>query len=483
MSLTFLRWLGFAGSLMLAVAGWLGGALPGADLATDPVKVARSDFGPVVLGFWLLGTAAQAWAWWSGRDRVPTLRWAAGTALLWLLPFLFVPPMGSRDVYSYACQGEMFVHGVDPYLHGINALPCTWVQMVSEIWRDSVTPYGPLFLIIAGAAVKLGGSLTGIIVVFRLVTFASILAVAACLPALARRCGIEPGRAIWVALAGPLVGAHLLAAPHNDAVMIGLLVAGLFLIVRADARPLPLLAGGLLLGLAVAVKATAVVVVPFAVLIAARPAARAASRLAACLRALPRPALLVGGASLAALAGVTVAGGLGFGWIPAMRGSASVIQFTSPPTAVGMTLTYAGQLVHPGFDAVPAVRALALVTLCIVLIVLLVRTLSAEDRERTALRGAALTMAAVVLLSPVFHPWYVFWPLTLLAATTLRTNAFMLVSIVAAFSVLPDGGGLPRFVKFPGAPLMTILIVVLVVRFVRRRTTPAQPDAQQRAVP
>jgi hypothetical protein len=480
---TFLRWLGFAGSLMLAGAGWLGGALPGADLATNPVKVAQGDFGPIIIGLWTVGTAVQAWAWWSGRDRVPTLRWAAWTALLWLLPFLFVPPMGSRDVYSYACQGEMYLNGVDPYLHGISALPCTWLEMVSEIWRDSVTPYGPLFLVIAGAAVKLGGSLTGIVVVFRLVTLAAIVTVAACLPALARRCGIEPGRAIWVALAGPLVGAHLLAAPHNDAVMIGLLVAGLFLVVRADARPLPLLAGGALLGLAVAVKATAVVVVPFAVLIAARPAAGAASRLVAGLRALPRPALLVGGASVASLIGLTLASGLGFGWIPAMQGSASVIQFTSPPTAVGMTLTYAGQLVHPGFDAVPAVRALALVTLCTVLTMLLIGTLRADDREKTALRGAAVAMAAVVLLSPVFHPWYVFWPLTLLAATTLRTQAFMLISIVAAFSVLPDGGGLPRFVKFPGAPLMTILLVVLAVRFVRRRTAPAQPDPQEAAFP
>jgi hypothetical protein len=488
MGLSFLRWLGLAGSLMLAGAGRLGGALPGADLEATPLSVARSTHGPIILGLWIVGTGITAYAWWTARDRVPSLRWAIGTAFLWMLPFLFVPPMGSRDVYSYACQGEMFTHGLDPYRLGVSALPCTWLGTVAEIWRDTVTPYGPLFLLIAGAAVAAGQSLTGTIIVFRLVTLAAIVVVAACLPTLARRCGVAPERAIWVALAGPLVGAHMLAAPHNDAVMIGLLVAGLFLVVRADARPLLLIAGGVLLGLAVAVKATAIVVIPFAAVIAThrvitsgQPAGWRGMR--AELGPLARAAGLVGGSSVAALLVVTVASGLGFGWVPAMRGSTTIIQFTSPPTAIGMTLTYAGQALFPGFDAVPAVRALALVALTTVLIMLFVAALRAGDRERAALRGAAFGMAAVVLLSPVFHPWYVMWPLTLLAAVTVRTGAFMWISIVAAFSVLPDGGGLPRFVKFPGAPLMTIFLVVLAVRFYRRRTAAAQADPQQATFP
>jgi hypothetical protein len=488
MGLSFLRWLGLAGSLMLAGAGWLGGALPGADLEATPLSVARSTYGPIILGLWLAGTGITAYAWWAGRDRVPSLRWAIGTAFLWLLPFLFVPPMGSRDVYSYACQGEMFTHGLDPYRLGVSALPCTWLETVAEIWRDTVTPYGPLFLLIAGAAVAVGQSLTGTIVVFRLITLAAIVVVAACLPALARRCGIAPERAIWVALAGPLIGAHMLAAPHNDAVMIGLLVAGLFLIVRADARPAFLLTGGVLLGLAVAVKATAIVVIPFAAVMAMRrptvPDQPDGWRgLRAEIGPLARAAALIGGSSVVALLAVTAASGLGFGWVPAMRGSTTIIQFTSPPTAIGMTLTYAGQALFPGFDAVPAVRALALVALTAVLVMLFIAALRAGDRDRAALRGAAFGMAAVVLLSPVFHPWYLMWPLTLLAAVTIRTSAFMWITMVAAFSVLPDGGGLPRFVKFPGAPLMTVLLIVLAVRFIRRRTAVTQADPQQATFP
>ncbi|MFD1365487.1 polyprenol phosphomannose-dependent alpha 1,6 mannosyltransferase MptB [Actinoplanes sichuanensis] len=481
----FLRWLGLAGSLMLAGAGRLGGAFPSADLEATPLSVARGPYGPIIIGLWLAGTAITSYAWWTLRDRVPTLRWGLVTAALWLLPFLFTPPMGSRDVYSYACQGEMFTHGLDPYRQGVSALPCTWLNTVAEIWRDTVTPYGPLFILIAGAAVAVGKTLTGTIVVFRLITLAAIVVVAACLPALARRCGIAPERAIWVALAGPLVGAHMLAAPHNDAVMIGLLVAGLYLIVRAQARPIPLLTGGVLLGLAVAVKATAIVVIPFAALIAMRKATGPDGwrGLRTEIGPLAKAAALVGGSSVLALLAVTVASGLGFGWVPAMQGSTTIIQFTSPPTAVGMTLTYAGQALFPGFDAVPAVRAVALVALATVLVMLFVAALRDADRDRAALRGAAFGMAAVVLLSPVFHPWYAMWPLTLLAAVTLRTSTFMWISIVAAFSVMPDGGGLPRFVKFPGAPLMTVFLIVLAVRFYRRRTAVTQPDPQQATFP
>jgi alpha-1,6-mannosyltransferase len=49
--------------------------------------------------------------------------------------------------------------------------------------------------------------------------------------------------------------------------------------------------------------------------------------------------------------------------------------------------------------------------------------------------------------------------------------------------VLPDGSGPARYAKFPGAPLMTVLIIVRVVRHVRRtrrgavhRVTPRPVD-------
>ncbi len=469
--LRVIRYTGLAAACLLAVAGTLGGALPDGDLASTPVSIAKGPYGVVILLGWLAGTVGQAWAWWAARDRVPSARWAVVTIALWVLPFLFVPPMGSRDVYSYACQGYLFANGLNPYEVGVATLPCPWLDAVSPIWRDTAAPYGPLFVLVTAAVVLLGGSLTAIVVLFRLVAVAGVVTVVVCLPVLARRCGIPAGRALWVALAGPLVGAHLIAGPHNDALMIGFVVAGLALAVVASRHPAAQLGAGALLGLAMAVKVTAVVVVPFAVLIAvSRP-----YRLGPAVRA---GGCVVGGA-LGAMAAVTAASGLGVGWIAGIMHVKDLVQFTSPPTAVGMTLTTVGRLAVPDFDAVPAVRLLALVLLAVILIWLWLRAARADTPVPAALHGAGLAFAATIALAPSFHPWYALWPLVLLAATTVRTDLVMAASTAGALLVLPDGGGLARFVKFLGAPLMTLLLVVLVVRHLRRHKAADPPSVER----
>ncbi|MFI7544750.1 polyprenol phosphomannose-dependent alpha 1,6 mannosyltransferase MptB [Actinoplanes sp. NPDC049599] len=476
-----IRYGGLLAAGVLALAGWLGGALPHGDLAATPASVWRGPHGPLILGGWLAAAATLAYLWWAVRDRVPSPRWAMTTITLWAAPFVAVPPMGSRDVYSYACQGHLFANGLNPYEAGVASLPCPWLDAVSPIWRDTPAPYGPLFVLIAAAAVLLGGSLTTVLLILRLLAVAGLLTIAACVPVLARRCGVPVQRALWVALAGPLVGMHLVGGPHNDALMIGLVVAGLAVLVAGARHPATQAAAGAILGLAVAIKITAVVVVPFAILIAVRrPDQRAA--------AWPAAGRVAGATGVTMLA-LTWASGLGIGWISGLAHTQDLIQFTSPPTAIGMTLTYAGQPLLPGFDAVPAVRLLALFLLAAVLAGLWLRSASdAGDPVRGALHGAALASAALIALAPSFHPWYLVFPLVLLGATTTRTDLVMAAGAAAALLVLPDGGGLARFAKFPGAPLMTILLVVLVVHRLRRvprgtRRIPAFRNPARRSEP
>ncbi|BFU45212.1 hypothetical protein KRMM14A1004_34490 [Krasilnikovia sp. MM14-A1004] len=453
-----IRYAGLAGSVALALAGILGGALPTADLASTPVSIARGPHGGLILACWLVGTAALTGAWWAARSGVPSLRWVAVTGGIWLLPFLVVPPMSSRDVYSYACQGHLYLNGLSPYEAGVATLPCPWLESVSPIWRDTPAPYGPLFVLLAAAVVKVGGSLVPIIALFRLLALAGVVATALCLPTLARRCGVPAERALWVALAGPLVGIHLIGGAHSDALMLGLIVSGLALAVSRPGRPAALLAAGALLGFAVAVKVSAVVVLPFAALVAVGGPVR--------IRTLLRDGGWLCAGALGALGAVTAASGLGVGWVAGLAHTADLVQFTSPPTAVGMTLTYVGRMVVPGSNAVPAVRGIALLLLAALLVILWWRTATRAD-PRSALHGAALALAATVACAPAYHPWYATWPLVVLAATTVRTDLIMAVAAASAFLVLPDGSGLARFAKFPGAPLMTVLIVVLVVWYVR----------------
>ncbi|MFE9919097.1 polyprenol phosphomannose-dependent alpha 1,6 mannosyltransferase MptB [Micromonospora sp. NPDC005553] len=463
------RYAGLVGAVLLAVAGYLGGALPDAPLGVTPASIWRTPDGPATLTCWLIGTVLLVGAWWSLREGAPSTRWAYVTAGLWALPLLLAPPLGSRDVYSYACQGWTYAHGVDPYTVGVAAAGCPWLDTVAPIWRDTPAPYGPVFVLLAALAVGLGGGLTGTIVALRVIAVAGLLLAALCLPALARAAGVPARRAVWLALAGPLVGVHLVAGAHNDAVMLGLLLCGLLVVVRRPGRPAALLLAGALLGLAVTVKATAVVVVPFAVL-TGMPDQHT-------VRALLRHAGWLAGGLLAALLVTSAVSGLGFGWVGGLTHSGDSEQWTSPPTAVGFVVDYAGALVGRDPQAVPVVRAVALLLLVGVLLVLWWRawqTLRAGDdagkrSPRVALHGAALALVATVVLSPVFHPWYATWPLALLALTAARTTWFVLPTAAAAFLALPDGTNLARVTKAPGALAMTALLLTVLIRTLRAR--------------
>ncbi|WP_207916572.1 polyprenol phosphomannose-dependent alpha 1,6 mannosyltransferase MptB [Micromonospora sp. KC723] len=459
------RWVGLAGSVLLAVAAYLGGALPDGDLRPTPVSIWQGRHGPLILAAWLLGTALMGWAWWTLRDRVPSARWALVTAGLWLIPLLVAPPLGSRDVYAYTCQGASYAAGISPYEHGVSALPCPWLDTISHIWRDTPAPYGPLFVMLSGAIVGATGSLYASIALFRLAAVVGVGLTAAFLPVLARRCGVPTGRALWLALASPLVGVHLVSGAHNDALMVGLLVAGLAVVVSRPGRFWPLLAGGVLLGLAGGVKVTALVTVPFAAL--------AAISGPYSVKGLLRDGGPVVGGALATVVGATLAAGLNFGWISGLEQGALVVAWTSPPTAVGQTAGYVAALFGAHVDALPVTRAIGVLVLAVLLVRLWWRA-----RTRDPLWHAGLALAATVALAPLFHPWYWMWPLTVLAATAHRTGWFSLVALVSSFLVLADGTGLARYTKFPGAPLMTLLVIVVAVRLVRsaraaRRPAPA----------
>jgi alpha-1,6-mannosyltransferase len=108
-------------------------------------------------------------------------------------------------------------------------------------------------------------------------------------------------------------------------------------------------------------------------------------------------------------------------------------------------------------------------------LVLLLVWLWWRARSRQPFLYAGFALAATVALSPLFHPWYWTWPLAVLAATARRTGWFSLVALASSFLVLADGTGLPRWTKMPGAPLMTLLVIVVTVRLVRSARVARKP--------
>jgi alpha-1,6-mannosyltransferase len=237
------------------------------------------------------------------------------------------------------------------------------------------------------------------------------------------------------------------------------------------------LAGVALAG-AAAVKVTALVALPFAVLAVAVAGRRPG-------RPLARAVALVGGPAAVAYLALAGSTGVGLHLAPALRRTGDLVQWTSPPTAVGMSIGYLLRAIGlPGaFDpAVATARVGGLVALAGLVVALWWWAWRAPaDRARAAVLGAGLGFAGLALLGPVFYPWYALTPLALIAVSTVdeRVRAWWAAAAgILAFLVLPNGVGLAPRTKLPGALAVTAGLMTGATFAVRRRGGgPATPTA------
>lgn len=551
-----LRYAGLAATVLLAAGAFGAGARPAGDPAP---RFASAWLAGTTTGYrmgllaWVCGLVLLGVVWWRLAAWLPDVgaRWLLITGALWALPLLLAPPLASRDVYAYACQGALWADGQDPYVTGI-APGCPWLDAVPPLWHDTPTPYGPLAIGISGGAAAVAralplagsGQLLAAVTVLRLLAVAGVALAAGCALRLARRRRPDGvSAAAWLAALSPVVLIHAVSGAHHDALLTGLMMAAL-----AVALPTPpampgragpgwgrMLAVGALLGLAAAVKVTAVVAAPFAVLLLARPltastrlpSGAAPARLTsgpastqptpgsapaqptaestpvrrASGRAVARAAAGVAGGLGGAFAVCTLVTGLSLGWVGALRGTGSLVQWTSPPTAVGMAFGYPLRALgwSEGYSvAVALARAAGVLALALCLAALL-RLSWRATRERTILLCCGAASGAVALLSPVFYPWYALAPLAILAAAALGNAArpdsattpgsgaapgevagrwLGGVAIGLSALILPQGLGVAVLTKFPGAYLVTAALAGLVWYFSRgRRAGRATPTS------
>ncbi|MEV6303463.1 polyprenol phosphomannose-dependent alpha 1,6 mannosyltransferase MptB [Actinoplanes sp. NPDC051861] len=436
------QWLGVAGSGLIAVGGVFVGVGPGSDGGAVFLPTAA-----VYLGMTLL-TAG----WFA-------LRWAPvgeliRAGVMWATPFLLSGPVFSRDVYSYVAQGVMTVVGLDPYRFGPSALGGELAVNVPPIWQDTPAPYGPAFLGLAGSVTtvtqhELWPGLVGM----RVLAVAGIALTALSVHRIARECGVDPAAAVWLGVLNPLVLLHLVVDAHNEAVMIGLMSAGLALALRH--RPA---SGAVLITLAGLVKGPALLGLAFV----AVAGARGLSGKGTWVRATAATALT---ATTTALA-VTALTGTGFGWIPALRTPTLARTWMSITTDLGTLL---GQFLDPA-AADRARHALWLAGLTAAgLIILMLLRRTAELGPVTAL-GLALT--ALVVLSPVVHTWYLLWGFVpLAAAAPARVRRLVAYATPPLILVTPPNGAEPGTHLALGALIGVAagLAVFAVLRTAQRR--------------
>jgi hypothetical protein len=433
--------LGLAGSVAIALAG------PG--IAGGPVRWWYEGGGGV--GLFYGGILAVCIAWLALGRLALTQRQVWGIGAMWCLPLFLGPPLFSRDAYSYLAQATLVHLGLDPY----RDVPAVLAQhgqthvlsAVDPFWRHTTAPYGPLFLWIVSWFS--GSSPVAGVLLIRLFDLAGLVLLAVYVPRLARGLGAAPSRASWLVLLSPLVLLQLVAAAHNDLLMIGLVIAGITL-VAIERR---LLVGIALCALAAMIKLPAAAAIPFLLVAYAN-------------RTTAWRAVLV---AVAVVLLVSLASGFGFDWISASVFSTpgKVRLAVTPATALGWTMA---QVVPVGARSLES--ALGVIAFAISLLfglALLWRT-----RPGNVVRYLGVALIAVAVAGPAAWPWYLTWGLVLLAACpeVQSARAFVVTILVGALVVKPDG-----VLAFPlhTAPVFVVLYIAIAVAASRRRPAPAAP--------
>lgn len=473
------RRFGMTGSLLMAIGALGAGALPipnpvfglrvlglPARNVTVSLAVTYAGMGMVVLGWLWLGRLLKARRTDAGPGGPRLARgYLSRTMALWALPLFVAPPLFSKDVYSYIAQSAIAARGMDPYSLGpAEALgvddPLT--RSIPTVWRDTPAPYGPFFLFLGrGITAVTGNNVVLGIFAHRLLALAGLALILWALPRLARRLGVDPRAALWLGVANPLVLFHLFSGVHNEALMIGLMLAGLELGLSRH-----WIWGTALIALAAGVKLPAALALGFlGMWLAAERGGR------------PRDVATVAARMVSVAAPVTLAvslgTGLGFGWIHTLDTPTVIRSWVSVSTDLGVLGGQIGILAGLGdhtdqvITMTRAAGGLAAAGICLWLL------LSTVRGKVDPVTGLGCGLGAVVLLSPTVHPWYLLWAAIPLAASTALPRyrrVAVAASAIVALMVAPTGADFTfRAYQLPMAILAGAVMLFIPLYLVRHR--------------
>ncbi|MDQ6873527.1 MAG: polyprenol phosphomannose-dependent alpha 1,6 mannosyltransferase MptB, partial [Actinomycetota bacterium] len=182
---------------------------------------------------------------------------------------------------------------------------------------------------------------------------------------------------------------------------------------------------------------------------------------------------------------VTAVSGVGYGWAGTLNTVGLTRQWTSLSTGLGLVgagVAHAIGLKVTTSSVLAASRGIASLVTLALLVVLWVRA-ARTGGHRLVVEYCGWALLAVVVLGPAVHPWYLTWPVAVLAASGLTgrpRTAIVAASAALCFLVLPDGYNLARATLPVGLALDVLVaagLVALAVRRLRRRGSPEQVTA------
>ena len=408
--------LGLSASCILLFASFSGGATRNRGGLLEALNIGFLSYGHgrnLGLALYWVGIFLLAAAWvLAGRTIIRPqltnprpkggLRDIQRILFAWVTPLVFAGPLASRDVYSYLMQGAMVRDGFNPYTEGAAVNPGPFLLEVSQDWRNTTTPYGPLHLWIGELVTGLvGDNVTAGVAAYKVLSLLGFITIAWSIPRIASKLGADPAVALWLGVANPVIILHLIGGMHNESLMVGLVSIGLLAALNRHFH-----AALILVGTAVAMKATAVIAAPFIVWMMLHYYAPKGSSKWRSLSVFVLSGLIALVEIIAAVALITWISGTSWGWLSQVSGNSKVINPLAGPTLATDVIFPAVQIFMPdaSYNAILAVlRSIAMACMLIGLVV--VWWLCRKD-DRDAVMGTAAAYQVAFVFNAVTLPWY-----------------------------------------------------------------------------
>lgn len=301
---------------------------------------------------------------------------------------LLAPPLLSTDVFSYIAYGRIgSTYGANPYLHGPTSIRLD--QLYSYIdaqWVATPSAYGPLFTALSYILAPL--SIAVNVFTYKAIAACSSLAVVTLVWKIAQLRGLDPVAAAALVGLNPLIVVWGVGGGHNDMLMLAIMMAAVYVLLQARER-----SGGGLIIAAAAVKLTAGLLLPFALV---RPGGARTRR------------ALIGGV-LASLVAVAAFSGVLFGTGPLhLLATLGKVQTQGGLHSVSSLIL--------GLCGLNALRGVVSAVLGVVFLAILAELLRRVWRNRLDwIAGAGWATIALLLTAELMLPWYVGWLIPLAA--------------------------------------------------------------------
>jgi hypothetical protein len=318
---------------------------------------------------------------------------------------LMSPPLQLNDVFNYLGYARLGgLHHMNPYTHVIKQELFDPVYRFTT-WHSLRSPYGSLFTALTYplAFVSLPFAYWTLKVATVLLSLAFLGLVWHC----ARQLGRDPRFAVVFVALNPIYLIYAVGGFHNDFFMLVPAMGAIALMLGRRDR-----AAGAVLVLAIAVKFTAVLLLPFLLIAVRTNPRRARMLLGAVLAAIPMIVLSV------ALFGLSV---------PNLSDQSSLLTNFSIPNLVGLAIGIGGGT--PGL--------LRIASVCVVLVVA-----HQVYRRRDWISGAGWATFALIASLAWLVPWYVIWilPLAALGTSVRLRRAALALTVFLILAWMPATG-------------------------------------------